>query len=356
MSHEGSRTLIRDLHFRKCAGNREGEATTSEDRRGISLGRRRDRRRRGDRRAGGRAARCAAERRAVAARRRWEVTETESGRAPTAAENEAADFVKVILAQHRGRLGRAVLAADRPSLRAAQAGAVHRRRGVGLRASPARGRAVLLPARFAGVPGSALLRASSTGGSAPPATSRRPTWSPTRWATTCRTCSGSPNACTPQRIAHVARPPATACRSRPSSRPTAWPASGRSTPTARGQLLEPGDAEEGLTRGRARSATTRLQKAARGRVGPRVVHARLVRASACAGSRPGCRRGRVAGLRHLRSRRPDDPSALTFPRATLIFAPHLRGLRMVGAPRVTTRTPAKARDEMQAPDSSPTRT
>ena len=60
--------------------------------------------------------------------------------------------------EHRRRLGRGAAVADRPSLRPAQAGAVHGGRAVGVRHSRRRGRAVLLPARFTGVPGSRLLR------------------------------------------------------------------------------------------------------------------------------------------------------------------------------------------------------
>ena len=87
-----------------------------------------------------------------------EVTETESGRVPSAGENESADFVKVVLGSTEDVWGEELKAQTGRRYVAAQARAVHRSRAVRVRHRRRRGRAVLLPARFAGVPGS---RASS---------------------------------------------------------------------------------------------------------------------------------------------------------------------------------------------------
>ena len=195
------------------------------------------------------------------------VTETESGRVPSAAENEAADFVKVVLGSTEDVWTEVLPSAGRryepPKLVL-----FTEARPVGLRNQRRRGRAVLLPARFPGLPATSASSASSTAASARPATSRRRTWWRTRSATTSRTCSGSPSACTTSATPAAAREESTSCRvgDRAAGR-TAWPASGRSTPTAARQLIEPGDAEEGL---RAASAIgdDRLQQQARGRVAP----------------------------------------------------------------------------------------
>ena len=87
------------------------------------------------------------------------------------------------------------------------------------------GRAVLLPGRPARLP-RPLLRARARGARcAPAATSPGPTSSPTRWATT----SSSSSARTTGSSGCAARTRATrtSCRSAPSCRPTATPASGR---------------------------------------------------------------------------------------------------------------------------------
>ena len=117
-----------------------------------------------------------------------------------------------------------------------------------------------------------------------------------------------------------------------------------------GQLLEPGDAEEGL---RAASAIgdDRLQQQARGRVVPEsFTHGSSAQRVRWFKTRHVVRSGRR--LRHLRDGGPVTPGpratpSLTFPRPdanfrvfpTLARAPNGRGRRST-----TTRTPAKARD------------
>ena len=133
--------------------------------------------------------------------------------------------------QHRRRLERAVQA-DGPQLRRAAAGAVLRRRAVGVRHGVGRGRAVLLPARSAGLHRSELLpRARSAlrrarrfrAGLRRRARSR---------ASRAEPDLESPNAST-RPAAAAARRTATPCRCVRSCRPIASPACGDTTSPAR---------------------------------------------------------------------------------------------------------------------------
>ena len=254
-----------------------------------------------------------------------EVTETPSGRAPSAAEDEAADFVKVVLGSTED-VWTEVLPARGAATTCRRSWCCSPTPWSPPAASPAprSGRSTARP--IAGVPGSVVLRRARPAlrrarrlraGVRGRARGRPPRAEPARHLRT---------RARPARGLAPRRP--TGSRWRPSCRPTAWPASGRSTPTATRQLLEPGDVEEGLTRRRR----DRRRHAAEGRARagrPRVVHARLVRAAralvpARDVGRPGCR------LRHLRGRGPPDPPALTFPCRDANFR-SLRGSRMVGA-------------------------
>ena len=194
-----------------------------------------------------------------------EVTETPSGRTPSAAENEAADFVKVVLGSTEDVWTEVLPAAGRryvpPKLvlftEAVQSACGVAGAAVGPFYCPLDSRVYLdlsffaeLDRRF-GAPGDfaqAYVVAHEVGHHV-------------------QNLLGISERVHDQREPAAAGRRATACRWRPSSRPTAWPASGRSTPTAPAQLLEPGDAEEGLTAAAAIGDDT-LQKAARGRVVP----------------------------------------------------------------------------------------
>ena len=102
------------------------------------------------------------------------------------------------------------------------------------------------------------------------ATSRRPTSSPTRSATTCRTCSAPRTRCQQMRRRARRNRRPMRCRCGSSCRPTASPASGPTRPTRARQLLEQGDVEEGLAR---RHRHRRRPPAA---AGPRLRHARFL--------------------------------------------------------------------------------
>jgi hypothetical protein len=91
----------------------------------------------------------------------------------------------------RGHLGQGAAAAGQPALCAAEAGAVQRRRSLGLRHGAGSDGPVLLPQRPAGLsrPSPSSRRCSAS--SAAAATSPMPMSSATRSATTSRTCSAS---------------------------------------------------------------------------------------------------------------------------------------------------------------------
>ena len=143
----------------------------------------------------------------------------------------------------------------------------------------------------------AFFERAASAASARPATSRRPTSSPTRWATTCRTCSASPSAGARSAGAERRRRGATRSPCGSSCRPTASPACGRTTPSSRAQLLESGDIEEGLRR-RGRHRRRHAAAAGAGPRRARVLHPRLLGAArAVVPPRP--RQRRPARLRHL---------------------------------------------------------
>ena len=215
-----------------------------------------------------------------------EVTETESGRVPSASRERGGGLREGRRGQHRRRLGRSA-AAGGPTLRAAQARVVHGRRAVCVWGRRRRRGAVLLPPGLAGVPGPGVLRRAR-----PPVRRARRL----RAGVRRRARGGAPRAEPARGLASASRASArgcrrrrgTACRSRPSSRRTAWRASGRSTPTAPASSWSPGTSRKGCAPP-ARSATTGCS--ARHAVGSSPSLSPTARpSSGCAGSRPACRR------------------------------------------------------------------
>ena len=131
--------------------------------------------------------------------------------------------------------------------------------------------------------------------SAPRATSRRPTSSPTSSATTCRTCSGSAARCERAQRQDPGQANALSVRLELQADCLAgvW---GHSTQQR--NILEAGDVDEALNAASA-VGDDRIQKQATGTREPRDLDPRLRRSSARNGSRPASNRALDPELRHV---------------------------------------------------------
>ena len=107
------------------------------------------------------------------------------------ADDPQAQFIGVVLKDTENAWN-ADLPEDGGPLPGADPRPVRRARRLGLRHGLGGGRSLLLPGATARSTSTRRSSASSTSASGRPATSRRRTSSPTRWATTSRTCWASP--------------------------------------------------------------------------------------------------------------------------------------------------------------------